>query len=142
MSGSESVEADANGEQASKPPVKDPMKSFRGVLAGTLVLEAIVVALALPVVAQLGNGISSLQGWGLLAVVAALVACCVFLGRRFTPWVGVGLQAGLIAFVVALPSIAVIGILFLIVLLWLLRLRHNVAVRMAAGTLPSQQGQS
>src|SRR5699024_7731507 len=119
MSGTENVDTDVGEQAAAKPPAKDPMRSFRGVLAGTLVLEAIVVALALPVVAQLGNGISSFQGWGVLAVVAALIVCCVFLGRRATPWVGVALQAGLIAFVVALPSIAVIGVVFLIVLLWL-----------------------
>ena len=33
-----------------QPP--DPWKSFRGVMAGTLILEAIVVLLALPVVAR------------------------------------------------------------------------------------------
>lgn len=129
-------------EQQAKPPAKDPMRSFRGVLAGTLVLEAIVVALALPVVAQLGSGVTSVQGWTVLAVVVALVACCAFLSRRFTPLVCVVLQAGLIAFIVTLPPVAVIGIIFVVVLLWLLRLRHKVAVRMAAGTLPSQQEQS
>ena len=37
----------------------DPWKSFRGVMAGTLILEAIVVLLALPVVGQVG-------GWAFL----------------------------------------------------------------------------
>jgi len=142
MSTAADDEAGASGDRMSEGPRKDPMKSFRGVLAGTLVLEAIVVALALPVVAQLGSGFSSLQGWSALAVVVVLLGCCAFLGRRFTPWLAVLLQGGLIAFVTSLPSIATIGIVFLIVLLWLLRLRHNVAVRMAAGTLPSQQEHS
>lgn len=133
--------ADVSEEQPPKQPAKDPMKSFRGVLAGTLVLEAIVVALALPVVARIGSGISSLQGWMVLAVVVALLACCAFPNRRFTPLVCVVLQAGLIAFIVALPSVAVIGIVFAAVLLWLLRLRSKVAGRMTAGTLPSQQQQ-
>lgn len=129
-------------DQEQAKPAKDPMKSFRGVFAGTLVLEAIVVALALPIVAQLGSGFSSVQGWTVLAVVVALLACCALLNRRFTPWVCVALQAGLIAFVVTLPSIAVVGIIFVVVLLWLLGLRRKVAARMAAGTLPSQQEQS
>ena len=34
-----------------QPQAPDPWKSFRGVMAGTLILEAIVVLLALPVVA-------------------------------------------------------------------------------------------
>ena len=34
----------------------DPWKSFRGIMAGTLILEAIVVLLALPVVARGGAG--------------------------------------------------------------------------------------
>ena len=37
-----------------RPP--DPWKSFRGVMAGTLILEAIVVLLALPVVAAADGG--------------------------------------------------------------------------------------
>lgn len=34
----------------------DPWKSFRGVLAATLLLEAIVVLLAIPVVGAVGEG--------------------------------------------------------------------------------------
>ena len=42
---------------ASQPPSRpDPWKSFRGVMAGTLILEAIVVLLALPVVAPSAAG--------------------------------------------------------------------------------------
>ncbi|MGB6274659.1 MAG: DUF4233 domain-containing protein, partial [Rhodococcus sp. (in: high G+C Gram-positive bacteria)] len=39
-----------------RPPLNDPWKGFRGVCAGTLVLEAIVVLLSLPVVAVVGGG--------------------------------------------------------------------------------------
>lgn len=125
--------------QAPKPPAKDPMKSFRAVLAGTLVMEAIVVGLALPVVAQLGSGITSLQGWVVIMIALALIACSGFLRRRATHWVVMALQVALIAFVVALPSVAVVGVLFSGVLLWLLKLRRDVAARIAEGTLPSQQ---
>ena len=43
-----------------RPP--DPWKSFRGVMAGTLILEAIVVLLALPVVAVSHGGLTRLSG--------------------------------------------------------------------------------
>ena len=132
----------ADAAQSPEPPAKDPMKSFRGVLAGTLVLEAIVVGLALPVVAQLDSGITSLQGWFVIAIALALLACCGLLRRRATLWIVMALQAALLAFVVALPSVALVGLLFLGVLLWLLKLRRDVATRMAEGTLPSQQEQA
>ena len=38
-------------QEPETPNQPDPWKSFRGVMAGTLILEAIVVLLALPVVA-------------------------------------------------------------------------------------------
>ena len=40
----------------------DPWRSFRGVMAGTLILEAIVVLLALPVVAASEGGLTALDG--------------------------------------------------------------------------------
>nr|WP_157596587.1 DUF4233 domain-containing protein [Saccharomonospora saliphila] len=115
------------------------MKSFRGVQAGTLVLEAIVVALALPVVAQLGDGLTSLQGWLVGGVAVALLVCCGLLRFRWSIWVVLALHAGLLAFVVSLPWVAVIGVIFLAVWLWLMWLRRDVALRMAQGRLPSQQ---
>ncbi|MBK1786426.1 DUF4233 domain-containing protein [Prauserella cavernicola] len=126
-------------EQTPKPPAKDPMKGFRGVQAGTLILEAIVVALALPVVATLGNGITSFQGWTIMAITVALVVCCGLLRKPWTIWVILALHAGLIAFVVSLPAVAIVGVLFLAVWLWLMWLRRDVAIRMAQGRLPSQQ---
>ncbi|MFF5991654.1 DUF4233 domain-containing protein [Prauserella flavalba] len=126
-------------EETPKPPAKDPMKGFRGVQAGTLILEAIVVGLALPVVATLGSGITSFQGWAVIAIAVALVACCGFLRKPWTIWVILALNVALIAFVVSLVAVAVIGVLFLAVWLWLMWLRRDVALRMAQGRLPSQQ---
>ncbi|EUA18219.1 hypothetical protein I553_7621 [Mycobacterium xenopi 4042] len=37
------------------PPPPDPWKAFRGVMAGTLILEAVVVLLAVPVVGAVGG---------------------------------------------------------------------------------------
>ena len=43
----------------SRRPAPDPWKSFRGVMAGTLILEAIVVLLALPVVSFSRGGLTA-----------------------------------------------------------------------------------
>ena len=39
-----------------QPP--DPWRSFRGIMSATLILEAIVVLLALPLVSTVGGGLS------------------------------------------------------------------------------------
>lgn len=122
-------------------PTPDPLKSFRGVMAGTLIIEAIVVALALPVVVKLGGGIGSGQGWAVLAIVAALLVCCGLLRHSWTTPVVLVLQVALIAFLFTLPSVGVIGLLFLGVWLYLLWLRRDVARRLADGRLPSQREQ-
>ncbi|EID52988.1 DUF4233 domain-containing protein [Saccharomonospora xinjiangensis] len=136
-------ESASRGEQAASgtpaPPAKDPMKGFRGVQAGTLVLEAIVVGLALPVVAQLGDGLESVQGWTVGGIAVALLACSALLRFSWSIWVILALNVVLVAFVVTLPWVTVIGVLFLAVWGWLMWLRRDVARRMAEGRLASQQ---
>ncbi|MEU4251167.1 DUF4233 domain-containing protein [Amycolatopsis sp. NPDC026612] len=121
------------------PKPKDPMKGFRGVMSGTLIMEAITVALALPVVNKLGGGLSTGTGWTVIAVAVVLLLTCGFVKRPWAVPVILALQGVLIALVFWLPAIAVLGVLFLAVWLWLLWLRRDVARRMAAGTLASQQ---
>lgn len=60
-----------DGDQAAAPTAPDPWKGLRGVMAGTLILEAITVLLALPVVGSVGGGV----GWfsGSYLVILALV---------------------------------------------------------------------
>ncbi|HEY3712247.1 MAG TPA: DUF4233 domain-containing protein [Amycolatopsis sp.] len=117
------------------------MKGFRGVVAGTLILEAITVALALPVINKLGDGITSFLGWTVLGIALILLVLCGVLKRVWALPVVLVLQLGLIAMAGALPAIAIIGVVFLAVYLWLLWLRRDVARRMAAGTLMSQRQQ-
>lgn len=126
-------------EKAVRPPAKDPMKSFRGVMAGALIMEAITVGLAVPVVARLAGGVGTLAGWSVIAIAVAHVVCCGLLGRSWIVPVILALQLALIAFFVSLPAIAIIGLLFLAFWLWALWLRRDVARRMAQGRLPSQQ---
>ncbi|HEX4722086.1 MAG TPA: DUF4233 domain-containing protein [Pseudonocardiaceae bacterium] len=117
----------------------DPMKGFRGVMAGTLVLEAIVVALSLLVVAKLDGGLASGAGVVVGVVAVVLVALCCVLRR---PWVIPVLwvaQVALIGCVFTAPAVGIIGVVFALIWGFLLWLRRDVARRMAAGELPSQQ---
>lgn len=109
----------------------DPWKGLRGIMAGTLFMEAIVVALALPVVAKLGGGISSAAGWivGILAVAMLLAA---FVQRRpWGLWVALALQAAMIACWPLVPALGGLGLIFAAVWAYLLWLRHDLARRIA-----------
>lgn len=126
------------GSQDPSQP-KDPMKSFRGIVAGSLIMEAITVGLALLFIAKVGGGMTSPQAWVAMAVVVALIALCGFVRK---PWITaaiLGLQLVLIAFFFTQVAVGIIGVIFLAAWLLLFRMRNEVARRMAAGTLPSQQ---
>ncbi|MEU4802723.1 DUF4233 domain-containing protein [Actinosynnema sp. NPDC023587] len=120
-------------------PKKNPMKSFRAIMAGTLILEVIVVALALPVVVKLGGGIGTGTGYLVLGLIAALIGTCALLKRSWVVWVIAVLHAVMIVSWVLLTALGVIGVLFTLVWGYLLWLRRDVARRMAEGRLPSQQ---
>lgn len=117
----------------------DPWKSFRGVMAGTLVLEAIVVLLALPVVAVVGGGLNEASGTYLIGLAAVLVALCGFQGRPWAIWVNLAMQFVVIAGVVVHPSMGFIGAIFLGVWLLITYLRFEVLRRQKRGLLPGQQ---
>jgi Protein of unknown function (DUF4233) len=126
-------------EPAGTPQPVDPMKGFRGVMAGTVVLEAIVVALSLLVVDRQEGGLSSWVGWTVGACIVLLVVTCGLLRRPWSLLLIAVVQAALIACVVSATAVGVIGLLFTAVWGYLLWLRRDVARRMAAGRLPSQQ---
>lgn len=120
-------------------PAVDPMKGFRGVMAGTLVLEAIVVALALLVVAKLDDGLETFDGVVVGAVVVVLLACCALLRFTWVIWLIGAAQVALICCLIDSPAVGIIGVLFALIWGYLLWLRWDVARRMAQGRLPSQQ---
>jgi hypothetical protein len=124
---------------AERLPIKDPMKSFRGVMAGALIMEGITVALSLPVIARFDGGIGTTKGWMLIAISVLLVLLCGTLKRSWTVPVVLLLQVALAAFFFVSLAVSVIGLLFLVIWLWLLWLRRDVTKRMAEGRLPSQQ---
>jgi hypothetical protein len=120
-------------------PAPDPWKSFRGVMAGTLVLEAIVVLLALPVVAVVGGGLTALTGTYLIGLAAVLVVLAGLPGRPWAIWVNLALQVVVIAGWVVHPAIGVIGVIFAMVWVLIVYLRGEVLRRQKQGLLPGQQ---
>ncbi|MCT7660441.1 DUF4233 domain-containing protein [Mycobacterium deserti] len=121
------------------PPPPDPWKSFRGVMAGTLILEAIVVLLALPVVARVGGGLTALSGGYLVGLAVVLVLLCGVQGRPWAIWVNVAIQLALIAGVFVQGAIGILGVIFLAVWLLIAYLRAEVLRRQKHGLLPGQQ---
>jgi hypothetical protein len=117
----------------------DPWKSFRGVMAGTLVLEAVVVLLALPVVAVVGRGLTVVTGTYLIGLAVVLVLLAAVQRRPWAIWVNLGMQLVVIAGVFVHPAIGFIGAIFAGVWLLIVYLRGEVLRRQKRGLLPGQQ---
>ncbi|MEO6882222.1 MAG: DUF4233 domain-containing protein [Mycobacteriaceae bacterium] len=109
-------------------------------MAGTLVLEAIVVLLALPVVSRTGGGLSAVS---LVFVIGLGLAMIVMSGLQRRRW---ALPANLVlaglavvGLVINVP-LGVVGLIFAAVWVYLMYLRRDITQRMAAGRLPGQRG--
>lgn len=120
-------------------PGPDPWKSFRGVMAGTLILEAIVVLLALPVVDAVGGGLTAASTGYLVGVAVLLVLMAGVQKRPWAIWANIAVQVLLIAGWVVYPAVGFIGVLFLLVWLLIAYLRAEVLRRQKRGLLPGQQ---
>lgn len=118
-----------------EPGRPDPERGFRGVIAITLCLQAIVMLLAIPVAKLEGA-----PGWVLGALIAyalALVGLCAFLRRPFaepTLWL---LQALAVAGFAASISLGMMASIFVVVWLVIFGYRRTYRQRLAAGTLPA-----
>ncbi len=128
-----------DGASVPPPTPPDPIKGFRGVMAGALVMEAITVGLALFAVADLYGGLNSTVGYLVGFVILALLLTCAFLRHTWTMIVVLVLQLVLVGCIVSAVAVGIVGLLFLVVWLYLFWLRREVARRMAAGQLPGQQ---
>lgn len=120
-------------------PAPDPWRSFRGVMAGTLILEAIVVLLALPVVAAADNGLTPATGGYLIGLAGVLVLLAGVQGRPWAIWVNLAMQAVVIAGWVVHGAVGFIGVIFTGVWLLIIYLRGEVMRRQKRGLLPGQQ---
>ncbi|MCV7259877.1 DUF4233 domain-containing protein [Mycobacterium shimoidei] len=117
----------------------DPWKSFRGVMAGTLILEAIVVLLALPVVGAVGGGLTPIALTYLIGLAVLLILLAGLQGRSWAIWVNLTVQLVLIAGFLLYPAVGVIGLLFAGVWALIAYLRAEVLRRQRRGLLPGQQ---
>jgi hypothetical protein len=117
----------------------DPWKSFRGVMAGTLILEAIVVLLALPVVGSVGGGLTAWSMGYLIGFAMVLVLLTGVQGRPGAIWINLGVQLILVAGFAIYPAVGFIGVLFLVVWGLIAYLRAEVLRRQRRGLLPGQQ---
>ncbi|WP_067890804.1 DUF4233 domain-containing protein [Nocardia vaccinii] len=121
------------------PPATDPWKGFRGVMAGALVLEAITVLLALPVVASVGGGLS---WWSITYLVGLAVLMFLGAGVQRRSWAmrfNIAMQVLLLLGTFVHLSIGIIGVVFVAVWAFILVLRADVKKRMDRGLLPSQR---
>lgn len=117
----------------------DPWKSFRGVMAGTLILEAIVVLLALPVVGAVGGGLTPVALGYLIGLAVILVLLTGLQGRSWAIWLDLAVQLVLIAGFLLYPGVGLIGLLFAGVWALIAYLRAEVLRRQRRGMLPGQQ---
>lgn len=122
-----------------QPAPPDPWKSFRGVMAGTLILEAIVVLLALPVVSVSEGGLTATSGGFLIGFAAVLVLLAGVQGRPWALWVNLAMQAVLIAGWFINGMVGFIGVIFAAVWMLIAYLRAEVKRRQDRGQLPGQQ---
>ena len=125
-----------------QPTPPDPWKSFRGVMAGTLIMEAIVVLLALPVVARADGGLTVFRGGFLIGYAVVLVLLAGVQGRPWAIWVNLAMQLVLIAGFVVHGAVGFMGVVFLGVWALIAYMRAEVLRRQKRGLLPGQQPRS
>ncbi len=120
-------------------PPPDPMRSFRGVAAGTLILEIVAVLLALPVVGAVGGGLTAGSTAYLVGFVLVLVVLAGMQGRPWAIWADLAVQLVLVAGFFIYPAIGFVGLLFLVVWAVIAYLRAEVLRRQRFGLLPGQE---
>jgi hypothetical protein len=111
-------------------------------MAGTLILEAIVVLLALPVVGAVGGGLTTTSLAYLIGVAVLLVALVGVQGRPRAIWVNLAVQLVVIGGFVIYPGVGVVGVLFGLVWALIAYFRAEVLRRQRQGLLPGQQSNS
>jgi hypothetical protein len=118
------------------PPPADPWKSFRGVMAATLILEAIVVLLAIPVVGAVGGGLTGASLGYLIGLAALLILLGGVQGRPWAIWVNLGVQVVVLAGFVVYPGVGFMGVLFTGLWLLIAYFRAEVRRRQEYGQTP------
>lgn len=121
-------------------PVKDPLNGLRGVLSGTLIMEAITVLLILLVVLKVDEGAHwSTFNWVYIALIGLAHVVMAFLQRvPGALWINLALQIPLILGFFVHWSVTAVGLMFGIVWFFIIRLRADMIARMQRGFLVTQ----
>lgn len=114
----------------------DPERGLRGVMSATLILEAIVVLLSIPVAAKTGSGTSAFGVVLICLLALALIALCAFVTKPWFLPTTLTLQGLMILGWLITPALGVMGIVFAIVWGSVIWFRNEYRRRLAAGTLP------
>lgn len=93
-------------------PPADPWRSFGAVMAATLLLEAIVVLLAIPVVGAVGSGLTPVSLGYLIGLAALLILLGGVQRKPWAIWVNLGVQVLLLAGFAVYPGVGFIGVVF------------------------------
>lgn len=120
-------------------PTTDPWRGLRGVMAGTLILEVIVMILTFPVVAKIGPGLTWWSGIYLGIVTVALILAAGMQRRPRALDLDIGLQFLIIIGGIFHWSVAVVGVVFLCVWIYIRYVRNDVAQRIRDGKLAGQE---
>ncbi len=124
-------------DQSPAPPV-DPWKSFAAVMAATLVLEAIVMLLAIPVVGAVGGGLTPVSLGYLIGLAVLLIVLAALQRRPWAIWVNLGVQLIPLAGFVLYPGVGFIGALFAALWILIVYLRAEVRRRQEFGEQDEQ----
>lgn len=113
-------------EQPRRSGLRDPDKAVRGLGAGTLALEALVLLLAIQPIRVVGGDLS---GVAVAAIVALAVACVVVAGQMKRAWAwnaGTVLQGLLLLSGLLHWSLFALGVIFALVWAYALHVRRVI----------------
>lgn len=121
-------------------PVKDPMKGLRGVMAGTMMMEAITMYLVLTVILRVDGGAYWTTGnWVYVTLVATLMLIVSFLQKRsWAMYMNIALQVLALGGFFVHYSMGIVALLFIAVWAYILHLRKDLVARMQRGYLTTQ----
>jgi uncharacterized protein DUF4233 len=113
------------------PPAPDPWKGFRGVMAATLLLEAVVVLLAIPVVGAVGGGLNAVSLSYLIGLAVLLILLTGLQRRPWAIWMNLAVQVVPLAGFALYSGVGFIGLLFTGVWALIAFLRSEVRRRLS-----------
>lgn len=115
------------------PLSSDPWKSFGAVMAATLLLEALVILLAIPVVGAVGGGLTAASLGYLIGLAVLLILLAGLQRRPWAIWMNLGVQVVPLAGFAVYPGVGFIGLLFAAMWVLIAYLRAEVKRRQPPG---------